>query len=349
MSNLISEQDLTKRSEHEIELADVFVALWRGRAVVVGCIIIAVLCAITYLNLATYRYTAELTVTPANSSANDMAAGSGLGQLGNVAALAGFNIPNAETISPFQLYVEGLLLRETAERLSTNQEMMKVIFVSELDESTGLWQEPERGILGRLTNSFYSLFGIPVYDWQPPNGARLHDYIKESVVATQSPGSAIVTISFKHVDPNFAVNFLTALDQTVDMSLRQRSLSRSSLYITYLSELLVTVRVAEHREAITAVLSEQERVRMMANSAAPFAAEVFDRPAASLVPTNPVPFIILVVSVLAGTTMGVVIVASIGVGRNGSNSSFLRSPGATLFHTLKSVMQRFSNWVRFRR
>lgn len=302
------------RSRQDFDFADIARSLWRGKFVVLACLVLSVFLTAQFLRNTVYRYTAELKVTPPSTTSTSLSGA--LSQLGQVAALAGIGgIANNDNTSAFQLYLEGLLLRETAETLSANPEIMKAVFKGEWNETEGRWQEPPATMFTPTYLELRRWFGVPIYAWQPPDAARLHDYIKRSIRTIQGVRSPVATITFKHDDPKFAVTFLTALNETVDAALRKKMLERTSQYIAYLSQALRTVTVAEHRLALVQALSEQEKFRMMASSSAPYAADVFGGPMVSSRPTDPRPFYVLLIMIAGGLVMGGLLARAIYPGR----------------------------------
>jgi len=73
------------------------------------------------------------------------------------------------------------------------------------------------------------------------------------------------------------------------------------------------VTLAEHRVALAAALSEQEKTRMLAQSSAPFAAEPPSTASTLLRPTSPRPLVFLIVAVVLEFGLG--ILAALGVSR----------------------------------
>src|SRR5207248_5127935 len=83
-------------------------------------------------------------------------------------------------------------------------------------------------------------------------------------------------------------------------------LQRTAQNIAYLTKVLVTTTIAEHRIAIAQALSDQEKSAMLARSDSPFAAELFERPWVSSLPSYPRPFQSLVTSGIFGLLLGAV-------------------------------------------
>ena len=284
----------------EIGLLDLIQTLWKKRWIVVGIMIACIAVAIFYLNIATYKYTAELKVTPSQLSG---AGSSNAGGLAGLASLAGVHLSKDSTATPFELFMEGLKSGLAAESLVHDRDIMKVAFQAEWSESKGGFVE-RKSLPGNIIRAVKRGLGLPVYPWKEPNAIRLQNYIQENVKITESPKSPVVTISFSHKDPVFAKKFLTVLHESLDNQLREKALIRSTKYISYLTNQLQKVTVAEHRAALADALSEQEKFRMTASSGLAYAADPFGTVTVSLNPTSPRPAIVIILSVILGLVLG---------------------------------------------
>lgn len=298
----ISETKFSIPDESTVDLAELFGTIWRGKALLAASIIITLGLAISYLHFATYMYTAELAVKPAQLSASNRSRQ--IGGLGDLASLAGVSIPTDQGGAQFQLYVESLRSRVAADALSKDVDLMRAIFRNEWNETTQSWEEP-KSQFRTLLQAVKPVLGIPNYPWQPPDGSRLKIYMDSHLKIEQSSKEIIVTVAFTDRDPQVAIKFLSALHEVVDTKLRQDTLFRSTTNVAYLAETLKTVTVAEHRQAITQALIDEEKNLMMANSNQPFAAEPFGGPTALFRPTDPNPLLILSAGALAGILIGV--------------------------------------------
>ena len=204
----------------------------------------------------------------------------------------------------FQLYREAIYERQTADALARDPRIMRTIFEKEWNASTQNWVAPTGLVVGAkaLINS---AIGVPARNWQPPDAARLQEVIRKTVTVEVNTKSPVVRVSFDHPDPAFAVYFLNALHKDVDASLRARLVARTETYIAYLSEKLMTVTIAEHRQALAQALSDQEKLRMTASSGVAFAAEPFGEAAATRKPVSPNGPLVLVVAALLGIVAGI--------------------------------------------
>lgn len=289
----------------EIDITEVLALLWARRLIILiitGCTIFL---GTVYLRVATYTYTAELKVTPTQED-------KGLsGSIGNLASLAGVNIANTTNVSPFTLYLEGVLSRQVADVLTRRSDVMTVVFGGQWDATESRWVEPESA-LQPVKDIIKFVLGFPSYNWQEPSAADLEKYIQKNVMVEEDQKTSIASITFDHPNPEFAVKFLSYLHEATDQILRERTLVRSTQYIEYLQKKLESVTVAEHRAALVQALSEQEKLRMMASSNVAFAAEPFGPVKSSARPTSPQPAMVLALSALIGIliSIGVIFVRS---------------------------------------
>ena len=296
----------SERSDHgklsELEINDVLRIVWARRLLVIGFCAVALVLALLYLRIANYQYTARLDVTPVESSGGSGLA-SQLGNLGGLAALAGINLPTAPGSGSFDLYIESLKSRAVADELATRPEVMHTIFSREWDPTSQSWRPP-KGILSAVKRSLLSILNARGFEWKPPDGGRLQEYLDNKLLVAQSSKKRMVTISFSHRDPAFASRFLAILHQTVDNRVRQRTLQRANESIAYLEQKLPTISNVEHQKAIAQALSDQEKLRMMASSTAPFAAEPFGEPRSSAETTEPKPATVGVLAIFFGLVAG---------------------------------------------
>ena len=288
---------------YDIDLDKLVGTLWQRRRLVFASILGAIVLAIVYLHIAIYTYTATLMVSPVLSSSSDNVSGK-LGGLGGLASLAGINIGDDTGTQAFMLYQEGLYSRDVADELSKQPDIMHTVFHKQWDAANKQWVKP-LGVVRALVGLVKGIVGIPDRPWQPPNGALLQEYITSNVSVDTDPQKPIVTITYRDEDPQFAVKFLRELDRAVDDKLRDIALVRANQYSDYLSDQMNKITNADVRQALLATLTDQEKIKMMASSTAPYAAQPFGLPSASRKPTNPKPALVLAAAVFAGGLFGI--------------------------------------------
>ena len=294
---------LAPPADDELDLIDLLLDICSQWKLVAGFAIVAILAGIIYLNAATYNYTAQLLVAPAQSSGMS---GDRLSNLSGLASLAGVDISEDPSTRSFRLYAEGLRSRDVAEALTKQKPLIEGAFSTEWDTRSQQFKEPQRSWLGHIVRALKSILGIPNYPWKAPGPDRMQEYISGSVKVS-SGKSTLITLTYENPDPKFALTFMRSLHKALDDNLRYKALDRSNTYISYLKEQLNLTSLVEQRNALAQMLLEQERIKMMASSSAPYAADSFGPVTVSLRPTSPKPALFLVITFTAGVVLGALV------------------------------------------
>lgn len=287
-----------------IDLGEVMRILWRRRLIIASFTALGLLYSAYQLRTATFAYDAELKVAAAQTGNGSQP--QTLGGLSGLAAQAGLSLGQSNPASGLSLYKEGIKSRSVAERLARDPAVLRRIFGGEWNAELGRYVEPRRGIGGRTSAAIKRVLGVPPTRWTPPGPARMQEYIRNAIKIVDDPVSGIITISYAHPDPVFAASFLMRVHAVADGNLRDRARARATQYVGYLSAQLQQVTLAEHRAAIAAALSDQEKARMAASSTMAFVAEPVDVATPSLTTTTPRPSVIVMVGLVGGFIFGIV-------------------------------------------
>jgi uncharacterized protein involved in exopolysaccharide biosynthesis len=262
--------------------------------------------AVLFLHIVTYKYTITMEVSPADSG--NTAQRSSIG--GAFAALTGSLTPDTNRI---ELYMAALTSIRVATAISNKPEIMHRLFDKEWDPATQSWQ-PTRGPLLALASGLKRLLGFPPPKaWAPPDAKSVLDLLKKQIVIEYQPNRPLVTITYRHKDPRFGVEFIEAIHEAADAQLRQAVLYRTTAYVDYLLKELQSVSVVAYRDALAQVLAQQELQRIQTQADVPYAIEIFGPPTASPRPTTPQAPVVLVAAALAGLMISILLVFTISV------------------------------------
>ncbi|UAJ10489.1 Wzz/FepE/Etk N-terminal domain-containing protein [Glacieibacterium megasporae] len=272
-------------------LIDWIQALRRRKFLGLALLIVFVGAAIVYLHIATYKYAAILTVTPADQNAPKATGG-----LASISTIVGVDLNN-QGGPAFGIYAEAVTSYPVAEKLSRNEALMRAIFSQSWDASQRQWREPHSA-LRSLSVTVKSLLGVPIKPWQPPGASELQAYIQKSIVVLENKKKPFIQLSYENEDPQFAAELLRETNAATDNFLRQRSLTRAAIYVRYLEQRLAQIQVEDYRVSVLQALSTYEKTRMMASVDASFAAESFGGIWVSPNFTTPNPWLVLLLAVV---------------------------------------------------
>jgi uncharacterized protein involved in exopolysaccharide biosynthesis len=293
---------MTEGKDEERGVADYiasFFDLWRRRYLQIILFVVMFLAGgITYLHLATYRYEVTLRVTEVAPQSG------GMSQMSSLASAVGVALPGTNGGPAFQLYVEGFPSRVVTDRVAQERpDLMRRLFADNWSASEQTWREPSSLTL-TLSKTARTLLGVPSDDWTPPDGEDLQLVISRTVSVVRTRTSPVVTISMVTPDPVLGRDLLLALHNATDRMLRQRVLVRTEDNIRYLRGELGKVTIAEYREALLRVLTDEEKQQMMARSNVAFSAQPFGMPVRSTRPISPKAMVVLPMSLLLGLLFG---------------------------------------------
>jgi uncharacterized protein involved in exopolysaccharide biosynthesis len=151
------------------------------------------------------------------------------------------------------------------------------------------------------------LLGVPIMPWTAPDSADVQRHLERNLAIIESAKTNVTTVAVNDPDPKMAIRLLETLNTSADRHIRERALARSTEYIQYLERKLQEVEIGEYRQSLVQALSAQERVRMMASTGAPYAAEPLGRIIVSTKPTSPKPAVVLAAGLLFGLILGMLL------------------------------------------
>lgn len=278
------------------DVIDALVGLWRARVLLLVTCVLGVLLALVHVARAPVHYSAQLTLTPSESSPSDTAS-----RLGSLASLAGIS-GGSHAGTPFDLFLLALQSRQVATVVAHDDTLLRPLFPDRWDTAYGRWRPATTGGGGF---SLHRLLGLP----SRPGGGRptpgeVNDVLNDRVDIAQNAERGTATILFDDADPAFAVRFLGRIAAAADDLVKVRTLTQSKTYVGYLDDKLRTVTLAEDRQVLIAELGSRERSVMLASSTLPFAADPLGEPTASTLPTSPRLGLSLAIGLAAGFAAG---------------------------------------------
>ena len=285
----------------DIDILQLLLRLWHRKLLLLAFIIAGIGGAMVYIANAQYKYTAELTVTPADQASSKVPS-----SVSNLGSLVGVDL-GGQGGSSFAIFADTVQSYPTAEAVARDQKIMRTIYSGQWDERLQQWREPQ-SFVKSLSKTVKALIGAPSEPWRRPTAVELRNHIREYVVVTEDKKKSILTFRYDHRDPVFAAAFLGAIINASDDFLRMKSLQRSSTYIGYLERRLAEVQIAEYRNLLAQSLVGYENKRMMASSEASFVADQFGDVWVSSRPSTPVPLLVLAIGFTAAITAWLVYV-----------------------------------------
>lgn len=273
--------DYLKRSISVSYLLD---RMWTGRLIIVVATLAGLLYGMYYAYTNGPLYSATMFISPADSDTiGDISGASGGG--GAAGLLAGLTgTTNTMALPKFTQFISSMGSVGVARELIKRHDLLCRIYKSDCDPVTHEWRE-RTGIREFFSGLLAKLGRLP-----DPNGPRteidLAQFIRGAVVPETNKSNSLVTLSFKNTKPDFAAEVLSIVVTTTNDYIRMQNRDLQRRYVEYLSQSAAKATNVEQRQAIDALLLQEERQFMMTEVDAPYAAKVLDGP--TVVPVNTV-------------------------------------------------------------
>lgn len=290
--------------DDEIDLRELFAALWRGKWFIALCVCAAVALAALYLRSVERKYTVSYVFQPvATDEAMPNLAG-----LGGLASLAGIALPSSSS-GDFATFKFLLQSEEVAAELMRDEALVRRIFAREWREADGVFRRPEGGALNSYKASLKLLLtGEGAGDYAAPNAARLSEWMRKAVASSTNRDTGFLTLTGESADPALIVEVIAAATAATDRLLKERYVESSEQTMGFYQQQLAKARAREYREALAKLIAQEDQKLMLASKGDHFVAEPLTTPSVSLHPTSPKSSLILALAVVLGGFLGAAIV-----------------------------------------
>ena len=300
-----NQTQIASQHDDEIDLRELFGALWRGKFLIMLCVIAAIALAALYLRTAERKYTVSYVFKPV---ATEDAMPS-LGGLGGLASLAGVSLPSS-TSSDFLTFKFMLKSEEVAQQLMQNEALVRGVFEREWDGDTQSYRKPADGDLTPYIRGLKKLLtGEGPRDYAPPSAARLAEWLKkDGFSSSEDRDTGFLTLSAETPEPDLMIQVMSQATEETDRLLKERYIASAEQTMGFYQQQLAKARAREHREALAKLIAQEDQKLMLASKGTYFVAEPLTEPSVSLNPTSPKASLVLALSVVLGGFFGAALV-----------------------------------------
>ena len=302
----ISPEMLVKNNSHddEIDLAELWLALWSGKKLIVAITFLFAISSIIYAINQPNVYKATTLLAPAGEQGGAGGLANMAGQFGGLASLAGINLGGgtdktglALEVLKSRLFIEKFiskyqLLVPLMAAKSWNIDTNSLILDDELyNEKSKTWIRDVEGpkTPGPSTwQSFKAFTGLL------------------SVSSDQATG--MITISIEHYSPEIAKQWLIWLVAEINSTMRDQDKSEAQRSIDFLSEKLQETQLADMQTVFYQLIEEQTKTIMLAEVSQEYVLKTIDPANAPDEKAKPKRALIVVLGTMLGGILSVLIV-----------------------------------------
>ncbi|CAI2320842.1 LPS O-antigen length regulator [Vibrio parahaemolyticus] len=303
--NYLSYPPHPKSIDDEIDLRELFGALWKGKWIIIVATFVFAVGAVLYALSLPNIYKSDALLAPAESS-NGGGLSKMAGQLGGLAALAGVNLGAGES-SQIDLAVQVMKSRQFVDAFINKHDLLvplmaakdwdltnnKLIIDEELyNPNTGEWLRDTKGLRG-ATPTAQEAFEV---------------FSKDVLSVNQNKESGLYTVSVKNYSPYLAQQWVDWLIEDINKVMRERTIAETSQNLAYLNTQLQKTAVADMQSTFYKLIEEQTKSLMLAEVQEEFIFKVVDPAVVPELKDGPKRALICVLGTLLGCMLGVAIV-----------------------------------------
>ena len=275
-------------STHEKTLVDVLRDVWRGRLYVLSFTVLFLVIALLFMALAQPYYRADMIVAPASPMGRGMQPSAQIGEGSMQVQME--DLQSTAAFMKFETIYDGF---SVAKVLMRDREVMNALSFDRAFEFSK----------GR----------------EPHTPELLEEYLSRRVTLEPVSGTPLRRLSYLHPNQEFATYMIGRVHRVTDEIIRRRILQETNGRIEYLNAALAKTNNPDHRRNLTALLMEQERLKMLVSLDQPYAATIVEMPHVSSKPRWPDPFLVYGAAFLIGGLLGYLVYGFVGEKRGPDN------------------------------
>ncbi|EIU6822063.1 LPS O-antigen length regulator [Vibrio parahaemolyticus] len=294
------------RPEDEIGLTDLFMALWKGKWIIIITTVLFAVGSVIYALNQPNIYKAYALLAPTESSDSGGLAKIA-GQFGGLAALTGVSLGSGDT-SKTDLAVQVMSSRKFISSFIENNDLLVPLMAAKgwvLEKNTLIiddekYSESDKKWLRKPDG----LRGVA-----PTEQEAYELFIKEIFSIKQDKASGLYTVSMTHYSPYVAKQWVDWIVNEINRVMRERTISEVSNNLVYLNQQLNKTSVAEMQSTFYKLIEEQTKTLMLAEAQEEFIFKVVDPAVVPEVKVKPARALICI----AGTFLGFILGAMVSI------------------------------------
>ncbi|MFY8273981.1 Wzz/FepE/Etk N-terminal domain-containing protein [Pseudoalteromonas sp. SSDWG2] len=260
-------------ADDEIDLKELFLALWQGKWIIIGTTIIAAAISVVYALSLPNIYKSEALLAPAEDGQSGGLSALA-GQFGGLASLAGVSLGGGSA-DKTTIALELLKSRSFIGEFVQEHNLKPLIMAAngwDRENNTVLY---DREVYNPETNKWLREVKAPK---QPePSLLEVHEeFVRKFLSVSQDKESGLVTVTIKHYSPVVAKELADKLIKQLNNTMRANDIADAENSIQYLNSALGETSVADMQKVFYQLIEQQQQTKMLASVHAEYALKTID-------------------------------------------------------------------------
>jgi LPS O-antigen subunit length determinant protein (WzzB/FepE family) len=253
--------DFPLSKNNEIDLRDLFLAVWLDRVRILIVTLLFIAAAVIYSLSLQDQYKATILLAPAQSEANALT--SSAGQLGGLASLAGLGIGSGKS-SEAQIAIKIMQSWSFIENFIEKNEIAVALFAAEgyNDDSNALLINPD------LYDTTSERWMFDDKDGNPgsPSSWELYQMFSDRLLVSQDRNTGLVTVEIEFYSAKLATEWLVEYVESINAYMQHRQIDKVTKNIAYLETQIAKTSISEMEEVFYMIIEDQIKSKMLAEA-----------------------------------------------------------------------------------
>ena len=304
-------------NDDEIDLAELWFAIWAGKKLIVTIIFIFAVSSIIYAINQSNIYKASTLLAPAGEQGGAGGLAKMAGQFGGLASLAGINLGGGGT-DKTGLALEVLKSRLFIENFITKYQLLVPLMAAknwDINTNTLVLDEE---LYDAQSKTWLRKVKAP--KTPEPSPWESFKVFTELLSVSADKETGMITLSIEHYSPEVAKQWLLWLVAEINNTMREQDKSEAQRSIDFLSEKLQETQLADMQTVFYQLIEEQTKTIMLAEVSQEYVLKTIDPANAPDDKAKPKRALIVVLGTMLGGILSVLIVLVRYFTNNGNSS-----------------------------
>jgi capsular polysaccharide biosynthesis protein len=291
--------------DDEIDLRELFAALWASKTTILGIVLMSALISVFVALSLPNKYTSQALLAPRSDSGAGGALGQMASQFGGLASLAGVNLGGLGDQGSTAVAIEMLKSRQFFGTYLYDDVLIDLMAAEGWDRGTGKVLIDD------------SLFDVKTATWVrdvseefqvKPSVQEAHESFKGFLSVAEDTKTGLVTVEVTHYSPTVARNWVALVVEGVNEAVRARDVEEAEKSIAFLNQQRLKTNLVSLTEVFAELIEQQTKTVMLANASDEYVFQVIEPPVAPELKSEPKRALICVLGTLLGGMLAVLFV-----------------------------------------
>lgn len=291
--------------DDEIDLRELFAALWASRTTILGIVLMSALISVFVALSLPNKYTSQALLAPRSDSGAGGALAQMASQFGGLASLAGVNLGGLGDQGSTAVAIEMLKSRQFFGTYLYDEVLVDLMAAEGWDRGTGKVLIDD------------SLFDVKTATWVrdvseefqvKPSVQEAHESFKGFLSVTEDTKTGFVTVAVTHYSPTVARDWVALVVKGVNEAVRARDVEEAEKSIAFLNQQRLKTNLVSLTEVFAELIEKQTKTVMLANASDEYVFQVIEPPVAPELKSEPKRALICVLGTLLGGMLAVLFV-----------------------------------------